>query len=162
MQAKAVPEGASPVIPRLVCRDAAAEIEFCRGVFGAELGVSRSAPDGKVGHAMMLFNGAMLMIEAEWPALPSRAPAADGSSPVVIYVYVADVDRVVDLARARGARVLYEPQDQFWGDRVAWLQDPEGHVWTVASRVENTTENQRRERWAAELAGNRGAQAKPR
>lgn len=35
-------------------------------------------------------------VEAEWPSLKSRAPARDGSSPAVIYVYVEDVDATVE------------------------------------------------------------------
>jgi len=47
---------------------------------------------------------------------------------------------------ARGARVLMPATDQFWGDRTAWILDPSGHVWTVATRIEETTEEQRQER----------------
>ena len=90
----------------------------------------------------------MIMIEAEWPTLPSRAPATDGTSPVVIFVYVPDVDRTVDRAAGAGAKVLVPLQNQFWGDRIAWLMDPSGHVWTVATRIEETTTQERAERWA--------------
>jgi len=88
---KGVPDGASAIIPRLVCRDVEAEIDFCCQTFGAVEGVRRLGPDGKVAHAMLRFGPAMLMLEAEWPTLPSRAPNVDGSSPVVIYVYVAEL-----------------------------------------------------------------------
>jgi PhnB protein len=150
---KGVPEGASVVIPRLFCRDPAAEIDFCTGTFGAVEGVRRPGPDGTVAHAMMTFGPAMVMIEAEWPTLTSRAPRPDGSSPVVIYVYVEDVDRTVERAVARGARVLIPATDQFWGDRTAWIMDPAGHVWTVASRIEETSEQARKDRWAGILTG---------
>jgi PhnB protein len=89
----------------------------------------------------------MIMIEAEWPTLPSRAPTPDGSSPVVIYVYVVDVDATVARAIAGGAQVLVPVQNQFWGDRTAWIMDPSGHVWTVAARVEETTAQERDKRW---------------
>src|SRR5207247_6977362 len=95
---------------------------------------------------------AMFMIEGEWPTLPSRAPTPDGSSPVVMYVYVADVDQTVEQAIAGGAQVLIPPRDQFWGDRTAWIMDPSGHVWTVATRIEETTEEERKARLARVLA----------
>jgi len=152
-----VPEGASAVIPRLFCRDPGAEIEFCKATFAAAEGVRRPAPDGTVAHAMITIGPAMVMIEAEWPGLASRAPAPDGSSPVVLYVYVADVDATVARAVAGGAKVLSPAQDQFWGDRTAWVMDPAGHVWTIASRVEETTEKQRVERWSAAVAGAKDA-----
>jgi PhnB protein len=150
---KGIPDGASVVIPRLVCRDPAAEIDFCVSTFGAvELG-RRPGPDGKVAHALLTIGPAMVMIEAEWPALTSRAPKPDGSSPVVIYVYVEDVDQTVARAVAGGARVLIPAKDQFWGDRTAWVMDPAGHVWTIATRIEESTEQERKDRWSGILAG---------
>jgi PhnB protein len=146
-----VPAGASPIIPRLIVRDVAAEIDFCTRVFHATVGVQRQDSDGRTAHAMLLFGSAMLMLEAEWPALPSRAPAVDGTSPVVIYVYVKNVDETVAWALECGAVLLAPVKTQFWGDRTGWIIDPSGHVWTVASRVEETTEPQREERWARQM-----------
>jgi PhnB protein len=102
---------------------------------------------------LLTIGPAMIMIEGEWPTLPSRAPKADGSSPVVIFVYVTDVDQTVERAIAAGAQVLVPLQDQFWGDRIAWIMDPSGHVWTLASRIEDTTAQERTDRWSAILAG---------
>jgi PhnB protein len=90
----------------------------------------------------------MIMVEREWPTLPSRAPSLDGSSPVVIFVYVEDVDHTVERALGGGAQLLVPAQDQFWGDRTAWIMDPAGHVWTVATRIEETTEQEREARWS--------------
>jgi PhnB protein len=56
---------------------------------------------------VLLFGPALLMLEAEWPTLPSRAPNVDGSSPVVIYVYVEDVDAMVGARWRAGRRSLY-------------------------------------------------------
>lgn len=144
-----VPAGASAIIPRLVCRDVEAQIDFCRETFGAVEGVRRPGPDGRAAHAMLLFGPSTLMLEAGWPTLPSRAPQPDGSSPVVIYVYVEDVDATVERAVARGATLVSPVQTQFWGDRIGWVLDPSGHMWTVATRVEETSEEQRRERWSS-------------
>ena len=131
-QVKAVPEGASAVIPRLFCRDPGAEIEFCQAALGAVERVRRPGADGRLAHALVTIGPAMVMIESEWPGVANRAPAPDGSSPVALYLYVADVDAVVERAEAAGAKVLAPPQDQFWGDRTAWMMDPAGHVWTRA------------------------------
>jgi PhnB protein len=148
---KGIPEGASVVIPRLVCRDPASAIDFCVRTFGAIERLRRPGPDGKAAHAMLTIGPAMVMIEAEWPTLPSRAPQADGTSPVVLYVYVDDVDATLDRAIAGGAHVLVPIQDQFWGDRSVQIMDPSGHVWTIASRIEETTESERKERWTGIL-----------
>ena len=151
--AKGIPDGSSVVIPRLFCRDVAVAIDFCKSTFGAvELG-SRLGPDGTVAHTLMTIGPAMIMIEAEWPGLASRAPKLDGSSPVVIFVYVEDVDKTVERAVAGGAKLLIPVKNQFWGDRIGWVMDPSGHVWTVATRIEETTEGERQDRWSAILAG---------
>jgi PhnB protein len=110
-------------------------------------------PDGRVAHAMLFVQSAMLMLDTEWPMLPSRAPATDGSSPVVIYVYVADVDETVARAVECGATLLAPVATQFWGDRTGWIIDPAGHVWTIATRVEQTTEPQRVDRWTRQATG---------
>jgi PhnB protein len=149
---KGVPDNSSVVIPRLVCRNPAAEIEFCARTFDAVALNQRPGPDGTVAHALMTIGPAMIMIEREWPTLTSRSPAPDGSSPVVIFVYVEDVDHTVERAVAGGAQVLIAAKNQFWGDRTAWIMDPSGHVWTVASRVEETTARQRTDRWSNTLA----------
>lgn len=148
---KPIPDGASVVIPRLFCQDPAAAIDFCTRTFGAVEVGRRPGPDGTVAHAMLTIGPAMIMIEAEWPTLPSRAPRPDGSSPVVIYVYVENVDETVARAIAGGAQVLVPVQNQFWGDRIAWLMDPSGHVWTVATRIEETTAQEREGRWSSIL-----------
>ena len=147
-----LPENTSIIIPRLVCRDPAAEIEFCVRAFEAVEVNRRPGPDGSIAHALLTIGPEMIMIEAEWPTLPSRAPTTDGASPVVIFVYVADVDQTVERASTRGARILVPLQDQFWGDRTAWLMDPSGHVWTVATRIEQTTVEERADRWENTLA----------
>jgi PhnB protein len=142
-----LPENTSIIIPRLVCREPAAEIDFIAQAFEAVEVSRRVGPDGAVAHALLTIGQEMVMIEREWPTLPSRAPMPDGTSPVVIFLYVADVDRVVQRAVTCGAKVLVPLQNQFWGDRIAWLLDPAGHVWTVAQRIEETTAQQRSERW---------------
>jgi PhnB protein len=93
----------------------------------------------------------MVLIEAEWPTLASRAPHPDGSSPVVIYVYVEDVDKVVERAVAAGAKVLLPVKNQFWGDRTGRIIDPSGHVWTISTRIEETSPEERKQRWSSEL-----------
>lgn len=69
----------------------------------------------------------------------------------MIFVYVEDVDHTVATATTDGAELLMPPQDQFWGDRVAWLMDPSGHVWTVATRIAEPDEAERSARWSSIL-----------
>ncbi len=147
-----LPKNTSIIIPRLVCRDPASEIDFCVRAFDAIEVNRRPGPNGSVAHALLTIGPEMIMVESEWPSLPSRAPTPDGTSPVVIFVYVPDVDQTVERASACGAKVLVPLQNQFWGDRMAWLMDPSGHVWTVATRIEETTAQERTDRWEKTLA----------
>ena len=124
------------VVPMLVCSDASAEIEFCEAAFGAVELSRRAADDGSVTHATLGIGDLLIMVHGVTSHLASRAPLGDGSSPVVIYLYLEDVDSVIARAVAAGARVLTPIADQFWGDRMGRIVDPQGHVWNVASRVE--------------------------
>lgn len=150
---KSIPDGVSVVMPMLVCHDVAAEIDFCKTTFDAVELVRRPGPDGAVAHAALTIGGAMVMIEGEFPTLLSRSPQRDGSSPVVIYVYVEDVDTVMERAIAAGAKVLIPLKDQFWGDRTGRIMDPAGHVWTLSTRIEETSPEERKERWSDLIKG---------
>ena len=146
---KPIPEGVPVVMPMLVCRNAAAEIEFCKIAFNAVELVRRPGPDDTVAHAALTIGGAMIMIEGEWPGLASHAPQLDGSSSVVIYVYVEDVDKVMEQAVAAGATILMPVKNQFWGDRTGRIVDPSGHVWTISTRIEETSFTEREKRWSS-------------
>src|ERR1700678_374704 len=102
----------------LVCRDAASEIAFCQAAFGADELSRRRGPGETVVHATLEIGGALIMIHGEAPHLASRAPQAGGSPPVVISLYLEDVDDVIERAVAAGARVLLPAANQPWGDRV--------------------------------------------
>ena len=122
------------VIPMLVCADAAAEIEFCKAAFGAVELSRRADEDGSVTHATLGIGELLIMVHGETAHLASRPPLPDGSSPVVIYLYLEGVDAVIERAVAAGAGIVTPLADQFWGDRMARIVDPQGHVWNVASR----------------------------
>jgi PhnB protein len=134
-----MPKYVRAVIPMLVCRDAASEIEFLKAAFGAVELSRRSAPDGSVLHATLGIGELLLMLHGETERLASRAPQPDGSSPVVVYLYLEDVDAAMARAVAAGAGILTPVADQFWGDRMGRIVDPSGHVWNVASRVDENS-----------------------
>ncbi len=119
----------------LVCRDAAAEIVFCKRAFDAVEISRRTADDGTVVHATLRIRNSILMVHDVSPHLASQAPALDGSCPVVNYLYGDDVDPVIERAVTAGARVLMPAANQFWGDRVGRIVDPSGHVWNIAARI---------------------------
>ena len=121
------------IIPMLVCRNASLEIEFCKAAFGAVELSRRTGEDGGVLHAALKVGAAMIMVHGEVPTLASRAPQVDGSSAVVIYLYLQEVGAVIDRAIGAGARILLPATNAPWGDRVGRIVDPEGHVWNIAN-----------------------------
>ena len=128
------------LIPMLVCLDGASEIDFCKAAFGALERSRRAGSDGVVVHAALTIGDAMIMIHGEFSNLASRAPQLDGTSSVVIYLYVDDVDMTINQAVAAGASVLTPATNLPWGDRTGRILDPSGHVWNVATRLATAPE----------------------
>jgi PhnB protein len=123
------PTGASAVTPYLSVSNAATMIEFYKKVFGAVEIMRLKQPDGRVGHAELKINGAVIMLADEFPEMGILSPKSLGGvrSPVSIHVYVENVDDVYQKALRLGASSLREPADQFYGDRNAQVRDPSGH-----------------------------------
>jgi PhnB protein len=69
-----------------------------------------------------------------------------GGSPVSLYVYLPDVDDDVKRATTEGARLLKPVQDQFYGDRSGFIQDPFGHLWSIATHIEDVSPKDMEER----------------
>ncbi|MBV8889347.1 MAG: VOC family protein [Alphaproteobacteria bacterium] len=135
--AKPIPEGYSSLTPYLIIDGAAAAIEFYTKAFGATERMRLARPDGKIGHAEIVIGGAVLMLADEYEGHGARAPGAFGDSPVHMHLYVPDVDRVTRAAVAAGATVVRPVADQFYGDRSGALADPFGHLWHIATHIED-------------------------
>jgi PhnB protein len=143
-----IPQGYNSVTPYLVVRGAAQAIDYYKKVFGATESVRMDMPDGKVGHAELKIGNSHIMIADENPGMGQgySSAATIGASPVSLYVYIPDVDRVVERAVAEGAKLLKPVQDQFYGDRSGFIQDPFGHLWGVATHVEDVAPQEMKER----------------
>jgi len=132
---KPVPDGMHTVTPHLVCRGAAAAIDFYCKAFGAEDLGRLAGSGGKLMHAMIRIGDSTVMLVDEDPAWQMLGPTALKGSPVTLHLYVPDVDAFVARAVAAGARVTMPVADMFWGDRYGRLEDPFGHQWSVASHT---------------------------
>jgi PhnB protein len=86
-------------------------------------------------HASVRLNGAMVMLNDEYPEMGGVSPLSLGGSPVTLHLMVDDVDAVVAQAVKAGAEVVMPVADQFWGDRYGVVKDPFGHLWSVATPV---------------------------
>jgi PhnB protein len=141
-----IPEGHSSITPYLVIRGAAKAIDYYKNVLGATVEVRMDGPDGKVGHAELRVGNSKFMLADENPAMGNRSPESIGGSPVSLYVYLPDCDKVVENAVAGGAKILKPVADQFYGDRSGFIQDPFGHFWGIATHVEDVSPAEMKER----------------
>src|SRR5262252_3139882 len=136
-----IPKGYHSITPYLVVNGAEKAIEYYKKVFGATEIMRMPAPNGKIGHAELKIGDSPIMLADENPAMGQghTSAATVGGSPVSIYLYIENVDDVVKRAVAEGATVLKPVQDQFYGDRSGFIRDPFGHLWGVATHVEDVS-----------------------
>lgn len=130
------------VTPYLIVRGAARAITFYQAAFGAIPRLCLPAPGGGIGHAELAIGDSVVMLADEFPGMGERCPLAIGGSPVSLFIYVPDADVVYAQALAAGAIALRPLENRFYGDRAGQVQDPFGHLWTLASRVEDVTAEQ--------------------
>jgi uncharacterized glyoxalase superfamily protein PhnB len=123
------------LMPYLTVKDAEATLDFYQRAFGFEKKFAMTGPDGRVGHAEVIWNDAVIMFGPECASDPAvKAPSTLGiRSPVTLYLYCKDVDALHARATAAGAVSQQAPQDMFWGDRMCTLTDPDGHKWSFAT-----------------------------
>lgn len=143
-----IPKDYNSITPYLVINGAAQAIEYYKKVFGATETARMNGPDGKIGHAELKIGNSHIMIADENPSMGEGHTSATtvGGSPVSLYVYLPDVDSVVKRAVNEGAKILKPVQDQFYGDRNGFIRDPFGHLWGVATHVEDVAPKELEER----------------
>jgi PhnB protein len=126
-------------MPYLMVRGAAAAIEFYKKAFGAVETMRFEGPDGTIGHAEVLIEGAPIALSDEWSGGGVSSPAQIGGTTMGIAVHVNDVDTFTRRAEAAGATIVRPVEDQFYGERAATLRDPFGHVWYFSTVTETLT-----------------------
>ena len=143
-----IPKDYNNVTPYLIVKGAAQAIEYYKKVFAATELFRMNTQDGKVGHAELKIGNSHIMLADENPklGLGHTSAATIGASPVSLYVYFPDVDQVVQRANKEGAKILKPVENQFYGDRTGFIQDPFGHLWGVATHVEDVSPKDMEER----------------
>lgn len=154
MAVKPIPDDYPQVIPYLTVSDAAGAIEFYSYVLGAKERMRMNGADGKVMHAELDIGKGVVMLSDEFPE-SSGTPASLGGTPVTVMTYVEDVDAAFGRALDRGAKEIRPVADQFYGDRSGLFQDPYGHLWFVATHIEDISEEEMTKR-AESMGGEAG------
>lgn len=134
---KPIPDGYSVVSPYLIIKGAARALEFYKSALGATERMRLEMPGGLIGHAEIQFGDSVVMLADEFPQMGCHGPEHHHGSPVSLHVYVTDADAVAARAVAHGATVQRPVQNQFYGDRSGAIVDPFGHVWNLATHVED-------------------------
>jgi PhnB protein len=151
---KPIPDNYPRVTPYLHVDGAAEAIKFYEKVFGAkQRGDAMEMPGGKIGHAEFEIGDSLIMIADEAPDFGALSPKSVGGTPVMLTVYVEDVDAVFQAAVDAGAKSLRDPETQFYGDRMGQLEDPFGHRWSIGTHVEDVSPEEMQERAAAAMGG---------
>ena len=146
MTVKAIPEGYHSVTPYLVIDGAAKALDFYARAFGAK--EKFRLPMGeRIGHAEIVIGDSHVMLADEMA--PHQGPRKLGGTPVSLMIYTANVDAMFARALAAGAKQVRPVEDQFYGDRTGVLEDPFGHVWSIATHVEDVSDEEIRRRMAA-------------
>lgn len=149
---KPIPEGFHSVTPYLIIKNADAAIKFYEKAFNAKEAFRISRPDGKVGHADIVIGDSHIMLCEEILSMNAKGPDTLGGSSVTLHIYVDNVDELFQQALDAGATEAKPLQNQFYGDRSGMVQDPFGHFWSMATRVENVSMDELERRFNAMFA----------
>ena len=152
-----IPEGYHSLTPYLFIKGAAGAIEFYKNVFGATEVMRMAGPNGQIMHAELRIGDSLVMLSDENPQMGAVSPQSLGGTASGINVYIADVDSVVQKAVDSGAKLVRPVKDQFYGDRSGTLIDPFGHMWSVATHVEDVSPEEMSKRAAAAMSQAAGA-----
>ncbi len=127
---------AAQVVPALFYDDPNAALDWLEQAFGFETCLRVTGDDGVIQHAEMEYgNGRIMLGGTGWSDFPTSPKSLDGKNTQCIHVQVKDVMAHYERAKAVGATIAAEPEDQFYGDRIYRVFDPEGHFWTFGQTM---------------------------
>jgi PhnB protein len=141
---QAVPAMYGSITPHLIVSPAREAIAFYTQVFGAKPGLVMDRPDGVIMHAELKIGDSIVMLADEQPPMTPNASARKspknmGGTTSAVMLYVKDADATYAKAVAAGATGVMPLADMFWGDRYGQIEDPFGHVWSIATHLKDMT-----------------------
>ncbi len=156
----APPPGWSALTPSLVVSDVDAAVQFYGEAFGAETRSTLSAPGGETIQAEIQIRDQIVLVSAGGPDADEGpvSPLEAGGTSVQLTYYVEDAGATQARALAAGADETLPITEMFWGDLWSEVEDPFGHVWSIATRTE-VVPPEEIERRARELSGDAGARS---
>jgi PhnB protein len=158
-RSSAVPTGYGAVVPYLRIKGAADALAFYKRAFGAKERFHLKMGD-RIGHAEIDINGTVIMFSDEFPEMGVLGPQSIEGTTVTLAVMVSDCDAAVQKAVAAGAKVKRAPQNEFYGDRSASIEDPFGHEWMLQQHIEDVSPKEMQKRLDRMMADMGSAPAK--
>ena len=143
----------------LTVSDIPAAVSFYQKAFGFSKRAVMKGPDGKPIHAELTLRGTTLMLGPENDAMGKRSAKSIGASPASLFIYVENVDKVVDKATKLGATSQGPVMDMFWGDRCGTIVDPDGYTWMVATHMAQPTPKEMQQKMKEQMASQQAARA---
>lgn len=142
MSVSPIPEGFNTLTPYIVVPGAEEAAALYVKALGAEIKTMKKGPDGKVMNAQLKVGNSMLMLNDEFPDWGVFGPGKYGGTAVTIHLFVEDVDAAWQQAVDAGFEVTMPLAVQFWGDKYGALKDPYGHSWSMATHVEDLSDEE--------------------
>lgn len=151
------------ITPHLVVKNAEEAMEFYKRAFGAQELYRSPLPGGMGMHLHLRIGKTFVMLTDESPPAHAaedsvdshivlKSPQTLGGASVVLEILVDDVDAAYKRAVDAGAVPTLPVSDCFWGDRYGWVTDPYGHIWALATVVEELTPEEVAKRMAEMMA----------
>ncbi len=150
-----IPRGYRTATPCLTVISVDSAVAFYQAAFNAEVLSSHFSADGAITiHATIKIGNSMIVLNQEAPEQGILSPLSTGVSGSQIHLYVDDVDASWNRAVEAGAQIRNPLFDAYWGDRTGLLADNDGHIWSIASKIENVSKDEMNKRSKAGLIGN--------
>jgi PhnB protein len=138
-----IPRGYRTATPCLTVINVDSAVAFYQAAFNAEvLNSHLSADDSITVHSTIKIGNSLIMLNQEAPEQSILSPLSTGVSGSQIHLYVDDVDVSWNRAVEAGAQVRNPLFDAYWGDRMGLLADNDGHIWSIASKIENVSKDE--------------------
>jgi PhnB protein len=147
-----IPTNYPRLMAYLMIPGAAQAIDFYTKALGAKERMRMPAPNGMVGHAELEFGDSVLMLADFFPGMGVSSPESLKGTTCSFMLYVKDVDAAYKQAVDAGAKAVQPPTDKFYGDRMGILADPFGHLWNLATHIEDVSPKEMAKRAAVEMA----------
>lgn len=123
------PAGYNSVSPYFIIPDAEKFIGLIQHIFDAFELRRYNRPDGSVMHAEFRIDDSVIMIGEASDEYPSV--------PIVMHVYVPDVDNIFEKAVATGCEVVEKPkQNENDPDRRGTFRDYAGNLWSIGTQLQ--------------------------